>query len=180
MMKKLCAVLLALMLLPALALADGAVLMVELPDDAQMIENIEFEDGEFIQTYQLANGVSVQLLRYVGFEMSLEELIASDWPENCGVQMGELTEISGYPASHAYIWQIVDSNGYPVAPTGPELSEGQQMMEIDLIMVTVGNETLIYQDAYISGQRGDGVLPIIDSLKVLPGEAVGDSTAEVG
>ena len=36
----------AALLLPALALADGPVLLVELPEDAVMVENVTFEDGD--------------------------------------------------------------------------------------------------------------------------------------
>ena len=62
----------AALLLPALALADGPVLLVELPEDAVMVENVTFEDGDFIQSYQLAGGSQVQLLRYARFDMTLE------------------------------------------------------------------------------------------------------------
>ena len=65
------ALLLAVCMLPALALATGSVLMVELPQDAQMVENVEFDDGDFIQTYQLSGGARVQLLRYASFDMTL-------------------------------------------------------------------------------------------------------------
>lgn len=180
-MKKWMILLLALLLMPVMALADGPVLLVELGEEAQMVENVEFEDGEFIQTYQLGNGVTVQLLRYMDFEMSMDELIASDWPDNCGVKMEEMTEISGYPASHAHIWQTLDESGYPVKAQEDESPEQeQQMMEIDLVMVTVGNATLIYQDSYMAGQRGDATVPIIDSLQVHTGEEVLDETVEVG
>ena len=58
-MKKRMIVLLALlMMMPAMALGQNAALLVELEQDAQMIENIAFEDGDFIQTYQLSGGAS--------------------------------------------------------------------------------------------------------------------------
>lgn len=176
-MKKWMVMLFALLLLPALALAEGPVLLVELGEDAQMVENVAFEDGEFIQTYQLPDGVTVQLLRYMDFSMTMDELIASDWPDNCRVEMQEMTEKFGYPASCAHIWQTLDESGYPVRA---EAGQEQMMMEIDLIMVSVGDATLIYQDSYIAGQRGDATLPIIDSLQVLTGEAAEEETAEVG
>ncbi|MFR5787057.1 MAG: hypothetical protein ACLUHE_08055 [Christensenellales bacterium] len=43
---------------------DAPVLLVQLPEDAQMVENVAFDDGDFIQTYQLSGGAYVQLLRY--------------------------------------------------------------------------------------------------------------------
>ena len=64
MMKKFVAALLALMLtIPALAVGENAVLLVELEQGAQMVENVSFEDGDFIKTYQLSGGASVQLVR---------------------------------------------------------------------------------------------------------------------
>ena len=47
---------------------DAPVLLVQLPEDAQMVENVAFDDGDFIQTYQLSGGAYVQLaaLRAVG------------------------------------------------------------------------------------------------------------------
>lgn len=35
---------------------DAPVLLVQLPEDAQMVENVAFDDGDFIQTYQLSGG----------------------------------------------------------------------------------------------------------------------------
>ena len=59
---------LALMLTGA-AFADqenAPVMLVKLPEDAQMVENVAFDDGDFVQTYQLNGGAYVQLLRYAG------------------------------------------------------------------------------------------------------------------
>ena len=44
---------LLLFVLPALALAEAPVLLAQLPESAQMVENVEFEGGDFIQTAQL-------------------------------------------------------------------------------------------------------------------------------
>ena len=52
---------LALMLTGA-AFADqenAPVMLVKLPEDAQMVENVAFDDGDFIQTYQLSGGAYV-------------------------------------------------------------------------------------------------------------------------
>lgn len=82
--KMFCCLTVALLMLLTCAWAEDAssraVLLVQLPEDAQMIENVEFEDGDFIQTYQLSGGAHVQLLRYAGFDMTLDELVQSDWP----------------------------------------------------------------------------------------------------
>jgi len=164
-----------LVLLPVIAFAQAPVMLVNLPESAQMVENVEFDNGDFVQTYQLENGVSVQLLRYTGFAMTLDELIASDWPVNAGVEMHEMAEISGYPAQHAHIWQVLDKDGYPVKAQSGELKDGEKMMEIDLILVSADGATLIYQDTYLSGQRGDSTIAIIESLQVQGGDE-----AEVG
>lgn len=56
-MKKLMIGLTALMLmLSGLVCAwaeEAPVLLVQLPEDAQMVENVAFDDGDFVQTYQL-------------------------------------------------------------------------------------------------------------------------------
>ena len=166
---------LLLLLLPVLSLADAPVLLVDLPETAQMVEDVGFDNGDFIQTYQLEGGVTVQLLRYSGFTMTMDELIASDWPVNSGVEMHEMAEISGYPAQHAHIWQLLDKDGYPVKAQSGELKDGEKMMEIDLILVSADGATLIYQDTYLSGQRGDSTIAIIESLQVQ-----GAQEAEVG
>lgn len=163
---------LLLFALPVLALADTPVLLVDLPESAQMVESIEFENGDFIQTYQLEGGVTVQLLRYTGFAMTMDELIASDWPVNSGVEMQVLTEVSGYPAQHVHILQGYDEEGYPVRADG---SAGG-VMAIDLVLVTVEDTTLIYQSIEKGEQgAGDAVKTMIQSLKVQ-----GAQSAEVG
>lgn len=163
-MKKIWMCVLALILmLPVPALAEGPVLLIELPEGAQMTESVEFEDGDFIQSYQMG-GVQAQLLRYAGFDMTLDDLVASDWAENCGVEPLSLTGVSGYPAQGARIMQAIDESGYPVSAAGGELSEGQRLMEIRLVLVQVGDCALIYQDMRMEDE--EETLPSLDSLKV--------------
>jgi len=95
-MKRFFAALVLMLALPALAAAS--VLMVELPEDAQMVENVAFDDGDFIQTYQLSGGASVQLVRYASFEMTLGELFASEWVGATDVRELGVSEIGGCPA----------------------------------------------------------------------------------
>ena len=173
-MKKMLA-LLVLLLVPVLAHADAPVLLAQLPDGAQMVENVEFEGGDFIQTYQLEDGVTVQLLRYTGFEMTIESLISSDWPLSVRCELSDMTQTFGYPAQRAHVWQLVDEGGYPIRADSAQAKDGERMMEIDLVLVHVDGTTLIYQDTYFSGQSDESVLPIIESLKVEGGE-----NAEVG
>jgi len=158
---------LAMLMLPVFALADAPVLLAQLPESAQMVENVEFEGGDFVQTYRLEDGATVQLLRYTGFAMTMDELISSDWPVNSGVEMQAMTEISGYPAQHAHILQAYDESGYPVkADGGPG-----GVMAIDLVLVNVDDTTLILQCIDKGGAgTGDAVKTLLDSLQVLGGE----------
>lgn len=160
-------VVLLAMMIPVLALADGPVLLVELPEEAQMTENVEFEDGDFIQSYQLG-GAQIQLLRYADFDMTLDELVNSDWAENCGVEPLELTEISGYPAQGVRVYQAIDASGYPVGASRETLSEGQKLMEVRLVLVYVGDCALIYQDMCMTGAQSE--LPPLETLRVQGGE----------
>ena len=83
------------MMLGAAALADGPVLMLELPDDALMIEDVQFEDGDFIQTYQLSGGVRVQMLRYAAFDMTLTDLAEGEWTGYTDLQVLALADMNG-------------------------------------------------------------------------------------
>jgi len=169
-MKKWMVSLLALLLmLPALALAQNAVLLVELEQDAQMIENIAFEDGDFIQTYQLSGGANVQLLRYASFDMTLGDLIASEWVGATDVRELGVSEISGYPAQGLrFAYQ----------------EEGQEALDVTLIVVQA-DETLVftavYPQALGTAQIDAQVQAMLSSMSVsVDGAEAVDSTAEVG
>ena len=69
---------------------DAPVLLVQLPEDAQMVENVAFDDGDFVQTYQLSGGAYVQLLRYARSDVTLDGIIAGDWPGATDVQSLDL------------------------------------------------------------------------------------------
>ena len=161
---------LLLFALPAMALCDAPVMLLELPENAQMVENVEFENGDFIQTYQLEGGVTVQLLRYSGFAMTMDELISSNWPVNCGVVVEEM-EISGIAAQHAHVYQAIDAEGYPVKADGKESG----VMEIDLVLVNTDDTALIVQSTMTSGGDAEAVAAILSTLQVQGGE-----NAEVG
>ena len=125
-MKRMFACLLALLVLPALALSEGPVLLLELPQDAQMVENVQFDDGDFIQTCQLSGGARVQLVRYGAFDMTLDELVASEWVGCTNAQDLALGSVGGYPASGLRLHDqedgqdaldvdlTLDGDGYPV------------------------------------------------------------------
>ncbi len=100
MMKKILAlwIVLCSICLPIQVLGEGAVLLVEIPENAQMIEDVEFDDGDFIQTYQLENGGTVQLLRYAQFDMTLDDLVEGEWVGYSQKQEMSLDQVSNYPA----------------------------------------------------------------------------------
>ena len=58
---------------------NSAAILVDLPQDTIMVELVSFEDGDYIQTFQLPDGVTVQILRYAQFDMTLEELAEGEW-----------------------------------------------------------------------------------------------------
>ena len=74
---------------------DAPVLLVQLPEDAQMVENVAFDDGDFIQTYQLSGGAYVQLLRYMQSDVTIDGLVAGDWPGATNVQALDLKTVGG-------------------------------------------------------------------------------------
>ena len=165
-MKKLFAVLLAAVLLvPALAFAQGSVLMVELPEDAQMVENVAFDDGDFIQTYQLAGGAQVQLVRYAAFDMTLGELFASEWVGATDVRELGVTEVGGHPAQGLrFSYQ----------------AEGQAALDVALVVVDAG-ETLVMSAVFPAGTADAQLEAMLGSLSVMNEDAApaGD-TADVG
>ena len=152
----------AALLLPALALADGPVLLVELPEDAQMIENVAFEDGDFIQSYQLAGGAQVQLLRYASFDMTLEELAASDWPDATTAAKLDMKHVGGCPASGLRL----------TCPQG----DGSAL-DVTLVLVDAGAYALIFSAICPQGADAQAVETMLSTMNVLDG---GNLNAEVG
>ena len=166
-MKRIWACLLALLVLPALALSEGPVLMLELPQDAQMVENVEFDDGDFIQTYQLSGGARVQLLRYGAFDMTLDELVASEWVGCTNAQDLSLGSVGGYPASGLRLHDQED---------------GQDALDVTVGLVHAEGATLVFE-AVFPQALGDAQIRalvdgMIDSMDVQGGAA--ESSAEVG
>lgn len=109
----------------ASALADGPVLMVELPENAAMVENFEFEDGDFVQTYQIPGGVTVQILRYAAFDMTLEELMEGEWAGYTAAEKLDMDSIDGYPAQGMHLTYVQESEG-----SGQEMSVYTMMLEV--------------------------------------------------
>lgn len=169
-MKKRMIVLLALlMMMPAMALGQNAALLVELEQDAQMIENIAFEDGDFIQTYQLSGGASVQLLRYASFDMTLGDLFASEWVGATDVRELGVSEISGYPAQGLrFAYQ----------------EEGKEALDVTLAVIDAGETlvfTAVYPQALGTAQIDAQIEAMLSSMSVsIEGAESVDATAEVG
>ena len=169
-MKKWMAMLLAVMLaLPALAFAQGSVLLVELEQDAQLVEDVAFDDGDFIKTYQFSGGAQMQLLRYASFDMTLGDLFASEWLGATDVRELGVSEIGGHAAQGLrFAYQ----------------AEGQQALDVTLIVVDAG-ETLVFTAVYpqsLGAQEIDSAIEaMIASMTVsTEGEMNPDATAEVG
>ena len=57
----------------------SAVMMIDLPEDTLMTERIVFEGGDYIQTFQLPCGGTVQILRYEQFDLSMMDLAEGEW-----------------------------------------------------------------------------------------------------
>ena len=163
------ALLLSVCMLPALALATGSVLMVELPQDAQMVENVEFDDGDFIQTYQLSGGARVQLLRYASFDMTLGDLIASEWVGCTDVRELDVKEIGGFAAEGLrFAYQTDD----------------QPALDVSIVLVKVNGAVLVFE-AVFPTELGDAqidatVQTMLSTMDVMATGEGQDVNAEVG
>ncbi len=152
--------LLALLLAPVAALAGDNLLLVEMPESAVLVENVSFEDGDFVQSYQLEGGVMLMLVRYGGMSMTADELVESEWAGSKSVTPGTIEEIDGYPAQHVIVRA---DDGF-----GGEI-------DANLIVVSTDDATLILQ---ITGPAGTDVTPILGTLHVQSGDEVVTDTAE--
>ena len=156
---------LALMLTGA-AFADqenAPVMLVKLPEDAQMVENVAFDDGDFIQTYQLSGGAYVQLLRYAQGDVTLDGIDAGDWPGATDIQSMALETVGGYAAKGLML---------SVEP------EDEEAMRVALVLVLADRCALVYQAVYPQrlgdDQIDDAVQRMVDSMDVLGGSAAKD------
>ena len=140
MKKYLAAMLVAgIMMLPFYALSEGMVLMVELPEEAQMVENVAFDDGDFIQTVQLPGGAQVQLLRYAAFDMTLEELAEGEWTGYRDAQRLEVNEIGGCPAQ---AMRLTDEQGSVIVYTVMLNARDQAMIFQAVFPKTLGEKRI--------------------------------------
>ena len=146
---------LALMLTGA-AFADqenAPVMLVKLPEDAQMVENVAFDDGDFIQTYQLSGGAYVQLLRYAQGDVTLDGIVAGDWPGATDIQAVALETVGGYAAKGLML---------SVEP------EDEEAVRVALVYQAV------YPQRLGDDQIDDAVQRMVDSMDVLGGSNAKD------
>lgn len=161
-MRRMAVLLLAMALMvPAFALAEGPVLLMDMPENVQMVENVMFDDGDFIQTYQLS-GMNVHLARYGAFDMSLEELVASEWAGAENVTALSLENVGGYSAMG-------------VSLSCPQ--DGAGAVDVTIILVDSGAGVLVFEAIAAQGDTGSAALveSMINSMDVLSGDE-----AEVG
>ena len=142
---------------------DAPVLLVQLPEDAQMVENVAFDDGDFIQTYQLSGGAYVQLLRYAQGDVTLDGIVAGDWPGATDIQSMALKTVGGYEAKGLML---------SVEP------EDDEALRVALVLVSADGCTLVYQAVYPQrlgqDQIDDAVQRMVDSMDVLGGASAQD------
>ena len=121
------------------------------------------DDGDFIQTYQLSGGAYVQLLRYMQSDVTIDGLVAGDWPGATNVQALDLKTVGGCAA------QGVLMN---VAP------EDDEALRVALVLVSADHCALVYQAVYPqrlgTDQIDDAVQHMVDSMDVLGGASAQD------
>ena len=139
------------LMLASIAFAEGfdrPLLFLNLPGDAQMIENVQFDDGDFIQTYQLSGGAHITLLRYADFNMSVHDLLTSEWDGASSITTLSIEPISGQK-----------TEGIRFSYT-----EEEETLLITLITVTAGQDTLVFEAVYPSRNGEEQVNAIVDGI----------------
>ena len=124
-------------------------LFVSLPEDTQMIENVQFEDGSFIQTYQLGGGAHITLLRDADFGMTLRDLVSSEWEGAVSVSPLKLDPISGQKTD-AVRFKYTDSD--------------LESFLITLISVSAGHDTLIFEAVFPTRNGEEQINAIVDKM----------------
>ena len=145
------AALLLLLLLPVMALAEGPVLTTSLPENAQLIENVEFEDGDFIRTYQMEDGATVQMLRYSAFDMTLDDLAEGEWTGYTAREELELKAMDGYPAEGVHLMTGDAENG----------------LDVYIVLVRAQEQTLIFQTVLETGTDLTRVQEWLSDMRVV-------------
>lgn len=145
------------LLIPALCRADGPVLQVDLPEGAQMVEDVRFEDGDFIKTYHLEGGATVQLLRYAAFDMTLPELAEGEWSGYRDARDIDLAALEGAQGMRFVCKQEDES------------------YDVTLVLVPCEGQMLLFQAIYpqqTGGQAAidEAVQAMLDSLSLLESE----------
>lgn len=128
---------------------DRPLLFLNLPGDAQMIENVQFDDGDFIQTYQLSGGAHITLLRYADFNMSVHDLLTSEWDGARSISGLDLDPISG---------QKTEGIRFSYSEADDDT------LLITLITITAGKDTLVFEAVYPERNGEDQVNAIVDGI----------------
>ena len=150
------AVLLLLMLMPVMALAEGPVLETSLPENAQLVENVEFEDGDFIRTYQMEDSTTVQMLRYSAFDMTLDDLAEGEWTGYTAREELELSALDGYPEEGVHLMTGDVENGF----------------DVFIVLVRVQEQTLIFQTVLGTGADLTRVQEWLSDMRVVQEDEV--------
>lgn len=145
------AALLLLLLMPVMALAEGPMLTTSLPESAQLIENVEFEDGDFIRTYQMEDGATVQMLRYNAFDMTLDDLAEGEW--------------TGYTAREELDLKVMD--GYPAEGVHLMTGDAERGLDVYIVLVHAQEQTLIFQTVLGTGTDLTRVQEWLSDMRVV-------------
>ncbi len=142
-----------LFIVPTCALADSRpFLLVNLPDDSQMIENVEFDDGDFVQTYQLGGGAHITLLRYGNSDITLTSLVESEWPGAYSSSSVELPNLNEATATKFLV------------------EEDNSLLHVLLVTAHAGQDVLVleavYPDHLGEEQINDMINTLVSSLSI--------------
>lgn len=148
--------LLLLLLMPVLAMAEGPVLETSLPEDALLIENVEFDDGDFIRTYQVPEGGTVQMLRYESFDMTLDDLAEGEWTGYVSKEALDLSTVDGWPAEGIRL-----------------MMDGEDgTLNVCIVLVRVDEQTLIFQTVLGKDAVPARIQEWVSDLRVVQEESV--------
>ena len=123
-------------------------LFLNLPQDAQMIENVQFDDGDFIQTYQLSGSAHITLLRYAD-DMNAQELMRSEWENASNVVNLGISPISGCKTDAIrFICKDIDETS----------------LMVTILTVGVGSDTLVFEAVYPTRIVEEQITATIDEI----------------
>ena len=146
MTKRIIPVLLGLLLLLSCAVAEGHHLTVELPTDARKVEDVTFEDGDRIETWQLSGGASIQILEFRG-PASLSDMIGA-WDAPASVADIPVPRVDGRP-----------SQGIRFLST-----EGDTDYSVTVLRITEERNTYFFETVFPQRLGDEQIDAIVDSM----------------